>query len=686
MPLSPMRKDGSDGNPRKKARKAAEAEVQEVETEVPRKKARKAAVEGEVSTTEAEKTGADALTGTMPVKEVEGLSKVTRKALKARGISSLFEVQHRSFTPAFSGKDVVGRAKTGCGKTLAFCLPIIERIIADELPCGKALMLCLAPTRELARQIFKELDSVGDAHGLKSTCLYGGTAFWPQVDEIRQGRDCIVATPGRLLDHLNRGTLSLDACRFLVLDEADEMLSMGFQEEVESIMQKVPENGQKMLFSATMPKWVKLLVAKHLKKDVVTIDVVADASNEANAQITHQCIACHPAERGDTLADLCKVHAGAFGKTLVFTDTKKECDELATHPGLVQMGAGQLHGDIPQATREVTMENFRAGKIKLLIATDVAARGLDVPNVDLVVQTHPPSSLDTYVHRAGRTARAGRTGTCITFYSMNEEYLVRLLQNQKGIPIKRRGPAQPSEIVDQAARDAVRKIDYIHQDNVDAFAKVAEELLTERGSPTFLLAAALAAMAGYTQRIKVRSLLSSFEGAVAMLLESDREIESPSKAWYLLRQNLPSETAQSMKGVSVCKGRYSAVFDCPQDLVDQVLGATVWKGVKFSECKELPELEGKGSTMADDLNRHKDAQKNRWDRIKNAKAREAGERDERRQFMSENGKGKGKGKGKSKGKGNFEENSADGGGGRGGGRGGGLSGRGGGRGGGRGRF
>jgi len=645
---------------KKKKKKVDEATEEPAEAEVVTKssKAKKAAKAKHEAEEEGKKT--TEMRKTVPLEEVKGLSKASKKALTARGITSLFEVQHRAFKPIFDGKDTVGRAKTGCGKTLAFVLPIVERISADGLSDGKwgrkPLALGMAPTRELAKQILAELSKVADAHGLSASCLYGGTPFGPQVDELRQGVDVVIATPGRLLDHLKRGTVVTTSLKFIVLDEADEMLSMGFQEDVEAILGFCPPKTQKLLFSATMPAWVKTVVAKHLNKDYATVDVVGEGpDNQANTNITHQCIPCSPWERGDTLADLCKVHAGAFGKTLVFTGTKKECDELAGHPTLVQMGAGVLHGDIPQSSREVTMENFRTGKIRLLLATDVAARGLDVPNVDLVVQTRPPPDLDTYVHRAGRTARAGRTGTCVTFYSFKEEYLIRLLTRKKGIPIKRRGPAQPSEIVAQAARDAVRHIDTIHQDNVDAFSKVAEELLAERESSVFLLAASLAAMTGYTQRIKCRSLLSSAEGMVAIMLESEREIETVSKAWYLLRNSIPQGVNDLCKGMSLVKGRKAAVFDCPQDKQDEVLNCKAWKSVKFSLVKELPDIEGRNDSWEDDQWAHSQFQQKRFERIRESKNREKDWKDDgrgtKRSFDEVDGGGKGKGKGKSSGRG-----------------------------------
>ena len=235
----------------------------------------------------------------------------------------------------------------------------------------------------------------------------------------------------------------LSACKTLILDEADEMLSMGFQDDIEAVMDELPTEGcQKLLFSATLPTWVNAIVERYLKKPT-WIDVAQDPNgNTTNNLITHQCVSCPPSLRGDCIGDLCKIHAGAFGKTIVFVNTKNDCDELANHEKLKAIGAGILHGGILQHARDKTMESFRNGKIRCLVATDVAARGIDVPAVDLVVQTRPPQDLEAYVHRSGRTGRAGRKGTSVCFYSRAEEYLLRLIEHKKGIKMQRVGPPQ----------------------------------------------------------------------------------------------------------------------------------------------------------------------------------------------------------------------------------------------------
>jgi len=572
--------------------------------------------------------------GILAIDDVPELSAATRQVLSGRGIHSLFEIQQKAFGPAFAGGDVVGRAKTGCGKTLAFVLPIVERIrtqgLVVESGCRRTpICVAVAPTRELARQIFGDFEAVGEVAGLRVKCFYGGTAFGPQCQDLRDGIDIVVCTPGRLLDHVRRLTVDLSHCRALVLDEADEMLSMGFQEDVDSIMEALPrENVQKLLFSATLPKWVNALVSKHLR-DPVWIDVTRDDDkNATNSMIVHKCVSCPPHMRGDCIGDLCKVHAGHFGKTLVFTGTKKECDELAANDKLAAIGAGVLHGDIGQNQRDSVMDGFRSGRIRCLVATDVAARGLDVPAVDLVVQTHPPQDLDMYVHRAGRTARAGREGTSVTFYTQREEYIIQLLEHKRGIKMQRVGPPQPADIVRAAVADAVKRLDHVHQDSVDAFSSKARELVAERGAEV-ALAAALAALTGHERRLRGRSLLSAFEGFTAMLLESDRDIEKDSKGWYLLRQMLPEDIVRSCKGLVMCKGGRSCVFDVPDDMAPRVLQAKLWHSVRISVPVELPELQGRHWDLCSAAQQLSQNKQERWKRIQEKKSAEKSDRSEK---------------------------------------------------------
>jgi len=642
----PLRSKVSEGSvkPRKKCKAAPVEGTSEVRSPKGKKRARTdppSCQESKKSRTEQSSQSDET--------DISQMSESTKKVLSGRGITALFEIQAKAFRPAFEGRDVVGRAKTGCGKTLAFVLPLVERILSQgwaKEQTGRRTPLCisLAPTRELAKQILTDFEGVGGAAGLYTSCFYGGTPFGPQCEQARSGIDVLVCTPGRMLDHIRRGTIDLSRCRMLVLDEADEMLSMGFQEDVDAILNALPQDKvQKLLFSATIPKWVNALVSKHLHEPV-QIDVAGEDVNATNLLIKHQCVSCPPQMRGDCIGDLCKIHAGCFGRTLVFTDTKKECDELATNEKLRTIGASVLHGDISQGMRETVMESFREGRVRCLVATDVAARGLDVPAVDLVVQTHPPTDLDKYVHRAGRTARGGREGTCVTFYSYNEEKVLRLLEHKKGIKLQRISPPQPVDVVAAAAGDAVKQLDHVHQDSVDAFADKARELIADRGADV-ALAAALAALTGHSRRLKGRSLLSAFEGYTAMRLDSEREFESESKGWWMLRNTLSQEIMGQIKGMSLCEGRRACIFDVPDDLVTIVLRAPWWKSLTVSVAKELPDLIKKHC----DLDAAKSWIQQRWQRIRDHKKTDNFAGNTSRGTEQSRGRGAGMGRGSGRG-------------------------------------
>ncbi|KAJ8902956.1 hypothetical protein NDN08_006273 [Rhodosorus marinus] len=527
------------------------------------------------------------------------LTSKTAMALKNKGFEKLFPIQAATLDIIRGGNDVIARAKTGSGKTLAFVIPVIDGLakqMSEKRPRYKSIqVVALAPTRELANQVARDFEFLAEAHGLETLCVYGGTSFGPQCNALRAGVDVVIATPGRLIDHIERGTISLSDVKYFVLDEADEMLSMGFKEEVEKILEKAQSDRQTLLFSATVPKWVKELANKYLKPQHKTVDLVGDSANRTNKDITHLAISCPWHARGDTLGDLVKVHAGTFGKSLVFTDTKKEANELAEDPKLVALGSAVLHGDIPQGQRETTLEKYRDGRTKCLIATDVAARGLDIDGVDLVVQTHPPMNYDTYIHRSGRTGRAGKKGVCVTFYTIKEECAVRVLEHKTGVKLKRVGPPQPRDVVKAAATDATRFLENLHEDNIESFLDAARELMKSSGRDAEeLLAAALAHMTGQTAKMKTRSILSCMENNVAIIVtQSDREFDGPRAGWQLVRRCFPS-VQSSARGMTVCADKKSAIFDVPEDCVQMIKNAeNLPKGVFFKVADELPELESR---------------------------------------------------------------------------------------------
>ena len=327
------------------------------------------------------------------------LSEITKAALKKRGIETLFDIQANVLKPALEGRDVVGRARTGTGKTLGFSLPIIENLLTSgNSRDARPRCIVLAPTRELANQVEKEIEAT--VPSMRTLCVYGGVAIANQERALRRGVDFVVGTPGRLIDLIQRGSLQLDNIEYCVLDEADQMLAVGFEEDVERIMQEIPEQRQTFLFSATMPVWVKRVTQKYLR-DAVTIDLVGDSKQKVASTIDVMSCACSHQSRTSILADLVTVY-GKGAKAICFTQTKREADEVTAALGR-RMATEVLHGDIAQAQRERTLKRFRDGRFSVLVATDVAARGLDFPAVDYVVHFQLPRSPETYVHRSGRT-------------------------------------------------------------------------------------------------------------------------------------------------------------------------------------------------------------------------------------------------------------------------------------------
>ncbi|KAF0905626.1 hypothetical protein E2562_007409 [Oryza meyeriana var. granulata] len=358
-----------------------------------------------------------------------GISPRIVEKLAARGITRLFPIQRAVLEPAMQGKDMIGRARTGTGKTLAFGIPIMDRILRYNEKNGSGrnpLAIILAPTRELARQVEKEFK---ESAPLDSLCVYGGVPISHQMRVLNYGVDVVVGTPGRIIDLLRRGVLNLSEIQFVVLDEADQMLAVGFDEDVEVIMENLPQNRQNMLFSATMPSWIRKITNKYLK-DPIIIDLVGDADQKLPEGISLYSIASEHYGKPSILGPLIKEHANG-GKCIVFTQTKREADRLAYAMGR-SYACQALHGDISQNQRERTLSGFRDGRFNILVATDVAARGLDIPNVDLVIHYEIPNTSELFVHRSGRTARAGKKGSAILIYTKDQARAVRVIEQDIG--------------------------------------------------------------------------------------------------------------------------------------------------------------------------------------------------------------------------------------------------------------
>jgi superfamily II DNA/RNA helicase len=330
-------------------------------------------------------------------------------ALAARGITSPRPIQARTVPDALAGRDVLGRAETGSGKTLAFGLPLLVRTAtgSGRRQARRPRGLVLVPTRELADQVHDELVPLAAILGVRLLAVYGGVSLGRQVERLRRGVDIIVATPGRLLDLLGQGACSLDAVAVAVVDEADHMADMGFLPAVTSLLDRVPPGGQRLLFSATLDGQVDTLVRRYLT-DPVRHTVAPTAASAA--RMDHQVRTVEATDKVAVAAEL----AGRPGRTLVFVRTKHRAARLAWQLERAGVRAGALHGNLAQPARARALAAFAAGTVPVLVATDIAARGIHVDGIDLVVHFDPPAEPKAYLHRSGRTARAGAAGTVIT--------------------------------------------------------------------------------------------------------------------------------------------------------------------------------------------------------------------------------------------------------------------------------
>ncbi|XP_071724653.1 DEAD-box ATP-dependent RNA helicase 53, mitochondrial-like [Rutidosis leptorrhynchoides] len=359
-----------------------------------------------------------------------GISQEIVDALAKKGITKLFPIQKAVLEPAMKGRDMFGRARTGTGKTLAFGIPIMDRILrinAQNGPGKFPLALVMAPTRELARQVEKEFYE--STANLETICVYGGTPISSQMRKLDYGVDVVVGTPGRIIDLMKRGALNLKHIQFVVLDEADQMLNVGFAEDVETILSQLPEQRQSMMFSATMPSWIRNLTRNYLKNPL-TIDLVGDSDQKLADGISLFSIEADMYLKASIIGPLITEHAKG-GKCIVFTQTKRDADRLAHAMGR-NFKCEALHGDISQSQRERTLSGFRDGHFNILVATDVAARGLDVPNVDLIIHYELPNCSETFVHRSGRTGRAGKKGTAILIYTRDQSRSVKVIERDVG--------------------------------------------------------------------------------------------------------------------------------------------------------------------------------------------------------------------------------------------------------------
>jgi ATP-dependent RNA helicase DeaD len=369
-----------------------------------------------------------------PERDADGVDGFANLALDPRLLSAIgalgYEeptpIQREAIPPLLAGRDLLAEAPTGTGKTAAFALPTLQRITLGATREGGTAALILVPTRELAMQVAEAISKYGREMSARVLPVYGGQPIGQQLRGLRRGVDVIVATPGRAVDHLTRGSLRLDAVRIVVLDEADEMLDMGFAEDLEAILGAIPAERQTALFSATISATVRRIADRHLK---TPIRVTVHAEKNAGDGIALVRQVAYVVKRADKLAALCRLlDVEDPASALVFARTRGEVDDLAAALSSRGHDAGALHGGLSQEQRDRMMGRFRDGSLDVLVATDVAARGLDIDHVSHVVNFDVPSDPDAYVHRIGRTGRAGREGTAITLVEPREHRLLRNIE------------------------------------------------------------------------------------------------------------------------------------------------------------------------------------------------------------------------------------------------------------------
>ena len=365
-----------------------------------------------------------------------GLAEPVRRGVTAAGYASPTPIQAATIPLALAGRDLIGCAQTGTGKTAAFVLPLLDRLSRTPAAGQRPVRaLVVTPTRELAVQVEDALRGYGQFTGLRSVAVFGGVGFAPQAAAFRRGVDVVVATPGRLIDHLQQGTVRLDAVELLVLDEADRMFDMGFLPALRQIVKAVPTARQTLLFSATMPPEIERLAATILLNPERI--QVGERSNPA-ATVAQRVVSVPQTQKLDLLLHLLKTEPAP--RVLVFTRTKHRADRVAKKLAQQGFASAAIHGNRSQAQRQKALDGFKAGKIAVLVATDVAARGIDVDGLGRVVNFDVPNVPEDYIHRIGRTGRAEMTGEAVTFFSRDEEGDLRAIERHIGRGLERKAP------------------------------------------------------------------------------------------------------------------------------------------------------------------------------------------------------------------------------------------------------
>ncbi len=420
-----------------------------------------------------------------------GLAETVMAAVAEVGYETPSPIQAATIPALLAGRDVLGQAQTGTGKTAAFALPLLSRL---DLKQSKPQVLVLAPTRELAIQVAEAFQRYANKiPGFHVLPIYGGQSYYPQLQALKRGVHVVVGTPGRVIDHLDRGTLDLSELKALVLDEADEMLRMGFIDDVETVLKKVPETRQVALFSATMPSQIRRIAQTYLR-DPAEVTITAKTTTATNIRQRFWFVS--GMHKLDALTRI--LEAEPYDAMLVFARTKLATDELAEKLQARGLAAAAINGDVQQAQREKTIQNLKDGKIDILVATDVAARGLDVERISHVLNYDIPYDTESYVHRIGRTGRAGRSGDAILFVSPREKNMLRAIERATRQPIEEMQLPTVESVNDaRVTRFLGRITDTLALDagnggDIGLYRELVERYEREQNVPAIEVAAALA--------------------------------------------------------------------------------------------------------------------------------------------------------------------------------------------------
>jgi ATP-dependent RNA helicase DeaD len=511
------------------------------------------------------------------------------KAIAAMGFEEPTPIQEMTIPAALEGRDIIGQAQTGTGKTASFAVPVIEKKTAGTKPYA----LILEPTRELAIQVAEEIGRLSKYKSRSVLTVYGGSSLERQVKALRGGVNIVVGTPGRVLDHLNRKTLSLSEISIVVLDEADEMLDMGFIEDIEKILGMTPATRQMMLYSATMAPAIAKIAKTHMKDPLKIAINLKDIVAPKIAQVFYEVA---QRDKTEVLTRLLDVESPEL--TLVFCHTKREVDEVAASLRQRGYNAGALHGDFTQAHREEMMGKFKGGTIEILVATDVAGRGIDVENITHVINYSIPQSPEGYIHRIGRTGRAGRSGMAVTFVTPREYRQLQLIEKTARTKLSRRDIPSAADVTRarerQIANDVVAQL---QKGTHGAYLDVVRRL-GETAGPEEVAAAALVLAFG---DLKVAEL----EKRAAPSAKTPFAEKGMTRLFFTLGRKdrvQTSEILRAIAGESGIPGKRVGKIDIreqytfvevPADIAEKVIAAmdnAFIKGKKIAVKKALPPM------------------------------------------------------------------------------------------------